>query len=124
MIMGSLDLSSSYLKVQTESRPNVTIEKQDAETGLLITASPAVYKVLDSGGRTLIENLRTGSDGKAVIKEELRTAHLYRIRYRYRCSAKRCPAERHFKSHEAGRTIRPAGRKDGTGIHTPGRSGL
>ncbi len=71
MIMGSLDLSSSYLKVQTESRPNVTIEKQDAETGLLITASPAVYKVLDSGGRTLIENLRTGSDGKAVIKEEL-----------------------------------------------------
>ena len=44
MIMGSLDLSSSYLKVQTESRPNVTIEKQDAETGLLILPLPRFTK--------------------------------------------------------------------------------
>lgn len=79
MIMGSLDLNSAYMKVQTESNPDITIEKQDKETGMRVTASPAVYEILDSSGKTVVKNLPTGSDGKAVIKETLKPGS-YKLR--------------------------------------------
>lgn len=72
MIMGSVDLSSAYMKIQTEDRPEVIIEKIDAETGKCIAASPASYEIINSdSGSVIVKNLRTGSDGKAVLKESL-----------------------------------------------------
>lgn len=71
MITGSLDLTSMYMKLKTESANEVIVEKKDEETGKRITAAPAVYEITDSTGKTIAKNLRTNSSGQAVLSEKL-----------------------------------------------------
>lgn len=79
MIMGSKDKIAMYLKVRTEEIPTVMIEKQDKETGKPITGSSAIYEILDQSGKTIAENLNTGTSGSIRLTQKL-TPGKYQLR--------------------------------------------